>query len=171
MGEPWTGAAACKADFLNRFVNSSVARGVQWAICTPKPKVLCVFRPGFGCAHPKAGRITLFSCFQPFCSFQTFFSDFKPEINKKTWKWRKKQLRVDKAYFAPPLCCAWGRSPRCPALDTALEINKKGWKRLKKVVDQHLGALSTQKLVEVHNTRLSCWITYFNKFGKFYLKI
>ena len=31
-------------------------------------------------------------------------------------------------------------------------MNKKGWKRLKKVVDQLLGVRSTQKLVEIHNT-------------------
>ena len=40
----------------------------------------CVFRPAFGCLQP---------FFDLFCSFQTFFSDFTAEINKKWTKKRK----------------------------------------------------------------------------------
>ena len=55
-------------------------------------KVNCsVFQPAFGfCAHAKAGQTTFFIRFQPFCSFQTFFSDVTPEINKKRLKKKKK---------------------------------------------------------------------------------
>ena len=55
----------------------------------------CVFGPAFGCCvHLKAGRTTFFSHFQAFLFIFTFFSDFTPEINRKTKKlengWKKR---------------------------------------------------------------------------------
>ena len=199
-------------------LSSSVARGVQWAICTPQAKgALCLvyFDQVLG-AHPKAGRITFFQLFSTFLFISNLFQWFQARNQQKNmWKWRKKRVfhilltpqswSTCKSWSTP-----WGSTLKlsfsvdfllfhifCQFLtdfgviytfffvhfhtffvdfrheitEKGLKLTKKGWKRLKKVVDQHLGALSTQKLVEVHNTRLSCWITYFNKFGKFYLKI
>ena len=55
----------------------------------------CVFQPAFRCyAHPKAGGKFYFSRFQPFCSIQTFFSDFMSEINKNRLKMNKKSFFV-----------------------------------------------------------------------------
>ena len=56
----------------------------------------CVFRPAFGwCAHPKAGRNTFFSRFQPFYFFQTFFSYFTSEITEKC-QIKEKRLKMAK---------------------------------------------------------------------------
>ena len=54
-----------------------------------KGNLCCVFRQDLGCcAHPKAGRSTFFSCFQPFFFFLNIFSEFPPKIKnhlKKTF--------------------------------------------------------------------------------------
>ena len=50
----------------------------------------CVFWLAFRCCvHPKDGENTIFNLF---CSFQTLFSDFTPEMNKKNLKWTKKMF-------------------------------------------------------------------------------
>ena len=73
----------------------------------------CVFWPAFWCCmHPKAGRNTFFSHFQPvlsafacqpairssrkslFCSYQTFFVDFRHKITEKDFKLTKKGWKL-----------------------------------------------------------------------------
>ena len=71
----------------------------QWPVKSKKTiyywaTICCVFWPAFGCcAHPKTDWTTFFSVvFNLFCSFPTFFSDFKSEINKNFWKQTKKYV-------------------------------------------------------------------------------
>ena len=76
-------------------IKSGLSSSLRVLDLSPKKVGCCVFRPTFGCcAHPKAGLTTFFSFFNLFCSFQTFVSDFTPEINKKRLKKKKKSTKT-----------------------------------------------------------------------------
>ena len=62
----------------------------------------CVFRPAFGCcAHPKAGRNTFFSRFQPFLFILNLFQWFHGwNQQKNVWKRTKKFFLLFFAYSA-----------------------------------------------------------------------
>ena len=115
--------------FWNSFLFMSLSHVVQFSMLPSKYQsqitkpqffsncMCCVFRPAFGCLqHPKAGRNIFFSRFSTFfvlfCWFQTFFSDFTAEINKK---WTKKNVKLStpqswstcKSWSTP-----WGGTPK-----------------------------------------------------------
>ena len=120
-----------------------------------KRQVLCIWTSFWVLPAPKSWSKHFFSSvFNLFCSFQTFFNDFKAEITEKRLKMNK-SWSTCKSWLTP-----WGGTLKWSFFTRfftflnvfqhvcdwfLFEMNKKGWRQLKKVFQTALGCAQHPK--------------------------